>query len=78
MNKPETECNARILHSLSLRACLNFPIKLYYQVSFEFVSGLFSRFYCFPDFMRQIARYPPYKIRRTSSKTILKINLSKM
>ena len=59
MNKPETECNARILHSLSLRACLNFPI-------------------CFPDFMRQIARYPPYKIRRTSSKTILKINLSKM
>ena len=28
-----------------LRACLNFPIKSYCQVSFEFVSGLFSRFY---------------------------------
>ena len=33
---------------------------------------------CFPDFIRQIARYPPYKIRKTSSKTIRKINLSKI
>ena len=23
---------------------------------------------CFPDFIRQIARYPPHKIRKTSSK----------
>ena len=22
---------------------------------------------CFPDFIRQIARYPPHKIRKTSS-----------
>ncbi|OUN79322.1 hypothetical protein B5G04_14385 [Bacteroides sp. An51A] len=33
---------------------------------------------CFPDFIRQIARYPPHKIRKTSSKTIRKINLSKI
>ena len=33
---------------------------------------------CFPDFIRQIARYPPHKIRKTSSKTIHKINLSKI
>ena len=31
------------------------------------------------DFIiRQIARYPPHKIRKTSSKTIRKINLSKI
>ena len=28
--------------------------------------------------IRQIARYPPHKIRKTSSKTIRKINLSKI
>ena len=33
---------------------------------------------CFPDFIRQIARYHPRKIRKTFSKTILKINLSKI
>ncbi len=33
---------------------------------------------CFPDFIRQIARYPSHKIRKTSSKTIRKINLSKI
>ena len=33
---------------------------------------------CFLDFIRRIARYPPYKIRKTSSKTIRKINLSKI
>ena len=27
---------------------------------------------CFPVFTRQIARYPPRKSRKTSSKTILK------
>ena len=29
------------------------------------------------SFPAKIARYPPYKIRKTSSKTTLKINLSK-
>ena len=33
---------------------------------------------CFPDFIRQIARYHPRKIRITFSKTILKINMSKI
>ena len=33
---------------------------------------------CFPDFIRQIARYLPHKVRKTSSKTIRKINLSKI
>ena len=28
-----------------LRARLNFPISCFYQLPFEFVSGLFSRFY---------------------------------
>ena len=28
---------------------------------------------CFSDFIRQIARYPPHKIRKTSSKTIRKL-----
>ena len=33
---------------------------------------------CFPGFIRQIARYPLHNIRKTSSKTIRKINLSKI
>ncbi|OUO46738.1 hypothetical protein B5F78_16535, partial [Bacteroides sp. An279] len=45
---------------------------IFYQVLFR----LFP--VCFPDFIRQIARYPPHKIRKTSSKTIRKINLSKI
>ena len=36
---------SEMLQAHILRACLNFPISLYYPVSFEFVSGLFSRFY---------------------------------
>jgi len=40
---------------------------IFYQVLFR----LFP--VCFPDFIRQIARYPPYKIRKTSSKTIRKL-----
>ena len=33
---------------------------------------------CFPVFTRQIARYPPRKSRKTSSKTILKLRQSKI
>ena len=39
-----------------------------------------NRGFTYPTFayIRQIARYPPHKIRKTSSKTIRKINLSKI
>ena len=43
------------------KSLFKFSNKVICQVSFEFVSGLFPRFY------RQIARYPPYKIRKTFS-----------
>ena len=55
-----------------LKACLNFPLKSFYQ----FILSLFS--ICFPVFTRQIARYPPHKNRKTSSKITLKIILSKI
>ena len=54
------------------KSLFKFSNKVICQVSFEFVSGLFPRFY------RQIARYPPYKIRKTFSETILKIDQSKI
>ena len=45
---------------------LNFPIKY-------FIRPFLSLFpVCFPVSTRQIARYPPHKNRKTSSKTILK------
>ena len=33
---------------------------------------------CFPDFIRQIARYSPHKIRKTSLKATRKISLGKI
>ena len=55
-----------------IKSLFKFSNKMICQVSFGFVSGLFPRFY------RQIARYPPYKIRKTFSETILKIDQSKI
>ena len=41
-------------HPFNLRACLNFPLKIFYQL----LLSLFLVY--FPIFIRQIARYPPY------------------
>ncbi len=60
------------LRNVSLRACLNFPIKKYYQVIFAFSSGLFSRF------LSSDTRYHPSKNRKISSKETLKSDPSKI
>ena len=51
---------------------LNFPISCF----ISFPLSLFP--VCFPVFTRQIARYPPRKNKKTSSKTILKLKPSKI
>ena len=56
-----------------LRACLNFPIKKYYQVFFLCSLPVFS-----PVFPCQIARYPPRKNRKTYSEEILKTDPNKV
>ncbi|MBW9201303.1 hypothetical protein EVD32_15845 [Bacteroidales bacterium SW299] len=51
---------------------LNFPIKY-------FIRPFLSLFpVCFPTFTRQTACYHPHEIRKTSLKTIRKINLHKI